>query len=229
MKKLLPIALCFLLALCGLTAHGEQNAPTTNVQYVKNGKYAYAQSEYLLEKYDITLTDGLPIYTPASPQPLKAFLATHKDCEVGINHDGMYKVKDKGLVKSITKYLEEWQKEITAQSSGAIQFVENPDDADILIVACQSYEFYGKYRGGGVTSSGYSCRIVLEARKLTAPYASATLNQIRKPSSTESTSGGAKFWKYPPEIENTPALETFVSEILAWYGSDAKINVTNGT
>jgi len=226
MKKRMTIVICVVLMVCCLPAHAEQTTEATilpGLVRVENGLYAYCQSEDLVEQYDITLTDNLPIYTPASPQPMNVYMATHPDCDVGINHDGMYKVSEKGLVDSITKYLNQWQEEIVAQSAGAIQFVNNPDDADILIIVCQSYEYYGKYSGSGITATGYSCRIVFEARKLTAPYESVTLDEIRKPSSSESISGGGSFWKYPPDLEDTQALKMFVSQILGWYGFGTKM------
>lgn len=185
-------------------------------------KKAYMQAEKLAERYGIELTaDGLPLYTPKCPQPLNAYLVTHPACEVGINRDGMYKVSEKGLVSSITKYLKEWMGEIEKQSEGAIRFVENPDDADILVVAKQSYFFHGNYRGGRRTVKGYGCRVQLQAQRLTVPGQNTVLDKKKTPGRTERTSGGSMFWKSPPELKGTKQLQQFVQTMLGWYGYGA--------
>lgn len=211
----LPLALllCAVLFVCaGQAADGFTRVPA---------KKAYMQAEKLAEQYGIKLTDGLPLYAPKSPQPLNAYMVTHPECEVGINRDGMYKVSEKGLVSSITKYLKEWMGEIEKQSEGAIRFVASPDNADILVVAKQSYFFHGNYRGGGRTVKGYGCRVQLQAKRLTVPGQNTALNMKKTPGQRESISGGSKFWKHPPELEGTKELQKFVQDILGWYGYGA--------
>ncbi len=211
----LPLA----LLLCAVLLAGAAQAAGDFTR--TPAKKAYMQAEKLAEQYGIKLTDGLPLYAPKSPQPLNAYMVTHPECEVGINRDGMYKVSEKGLVSSITKYLTEWMGEIEKQSEGAIRFVASPDDADILVVAKQSYFFHGNYQGGGRTVKGYGCRIQLQAQRLTAPGQNTALDMKKTPERTVSTSGGSKFWKHPPELEGTKELQQFVQGILGWYGYGA--------
>lgn len=163
----------------------------------------YMQADQLAEQYGIRLKNGLPLYTPASPQPLNAYMVTHPDCEVGIDRDGMYKVRDKGLVASITKHLEKWMGAIEEQSQGAIRFVEKPDDADILVVANQSYFFHASYRGGGMVAHGHGCLIRLEAQQLTGAKGHVELEKKITPGQTVSLRGGGDFWEKPPELKNT--------------------------
>ncbi|MDR0897640.1 MAG: peptidoglycan-binding protein [Oscillospiraceae bacterium] len=223
MKKRMAMVLCVALMACCLPVHAEQTAETTmlpGLVRVEDGLYSYWQSQYLIVHYGIALTDNLPIYTPASPQPMNVYMVTHPDCQVGINRDGMYLVSEKGLVDSITKYLDEWQEEIVAQSAGAIQFVNDPDDADIVLSVCQRYEYAGKYTGG---VEGYSSRIAFEARKLTSPYKNVRLTDMNRAANKETVSGGGNFWKHPPELEGSQALKAFVTQMLSWYGFGAKM------
>lgn len=184
----------------------------------------YMQAQDLAKKMGVSLQNGIAFYTPADPQPMNAYMITHEDCQVGINKDGMYKVSEKGLVSSITKYLKEWMGEITEQSKGAIRFVSDPARADILISVKQTYSFYGTYRGSGRTSSGYSCKIQFDAYQLTDTANHAVLSATKTPGQRETTGGGAKFWKLPPELKDTDKLAAFVKEILGWYGFGAMTN-----
>ena len=184
--------------------------------------HGYDTAQHMAEKYGIDLTDGAPLYTPAHPQPLNAYIVTREDCDVGINYDDMYKVADKGLVDSITKYLVEWSDEIASESNRAIRFVIDPDDADVLIVACQTFEYYGLYGSGAYTCSAYSSRVTLKAVQLTNPQNTCEFSAVNEPGSTITTNGGSKFWKHPPEIEDTQNLTNLAEGILSWYGCDAK-------
>lgn len=159
---------------------------------------------------------------PAHPQPLNAYLVTRADCEVGIDRDGMYTVSEKGLVPDITDHLKEWMDEISEESGHAIRFVEDPDDADVLVCASENFEYYGEYTGAGIRASGYSCVVTLTARQLTNPANTASLTAKKEPGSTASVRGSGNFWKNPPEIEGTQKLTDFVNDVLGWYGSDAK-------
>jgi hypothetical protein len=211
---------------CCLPVHADLTAETALLPgfvRAEDGLYSYCQSKDLIAQYGIALTNKLPLYTPASPQPMNAYMVTHPDCEVGISGKGMRKISETGLVDSITRYLKEWQDEIVAQSAGAIQFVSDPDDADILISVRQDFQYYGDYSGNGITAKGYSSQIVFEAHKLTAPNNEVVLNVIRQPGSVVSLSSGGTFWEYPPELKGTQSLEAFVTQMLSWYGFGAKM------
>ena len=184
--------------------------------------YGYRTAQDLAEQYGVGLTDGAPLYVPAHPQPLNAFLVTRADCEVGIDRDGMYPVSEKGLVPDIADHLKEWMDEISEESGHAIRFVEDPDDADVLVCASENFEYYGEYTGAGIRASGYSCVVTLTARQLTNPANTASLNAKKEPGSTASVRGSGNFWKTPPEIDGTQKLTDFVNDVLGWYGSDAK-------
>lgn len=186
------------------------------------GMRPYDTAQRVAERYGVALTDGAPLYTPAHPQPLNAYMVTREDCDVGINRDDMYKVSEKGLVESITKYLTEWCDEIANESGHTIRFVDDPDDADVLVVACQTYEYYGLYGSGTYTCSAYSSRLTLRAVQLTNPQNATEFSAVNEPGSTITTNGGSKFWKYPPEIEDTQNLKGFVSDIRNWYGASFK-------
>ncbi len=155
-------------------------------------------------------------------------MVTSLDCEVGINNDGMYSVRDKGLVNSITKYLKEWAGEIEEASKGAIRFVDDPDQADILISARQLYKFYANYSGGGYTTKGYSSEVTFFAYQLSGSNYRYSVKKTRSPGQSTTLSGHpSKFWKNPPDFENTAELQELVSMILNWYGGTAIIGTRN--
>ena len=180
------------------------------------------QAAALAEKYGVALTDDRPLYVPARPQPMNAFMVTHPDCQVGIDGDGMYLVREKGLIPEITGYLERWMGDIEAASGGAIRFVADPDDADVLIVAKQSYDFYGEYAGSGLTAQGYACTVGLTAVQLTHPENRYGVTETRRPEDTVSLRSDAPFWKTPPELSGTDKLDMLVENILGWYGLGAR-------
>ena len=179
-------------------------------------------SDDVAAKYGIELTEGIPLYTPAEAQPLNACLVVHPDCEVGIDGDNMYPVSETGLVPAITDYLEQWAADLTEASGGAIRFVSDPDKADILVCAKESFTLYGVYSGAGLTSSGYSCTVSLTASKLSEPSEQAQFSATNTPGSTETTTGGSVFWKYPPELSGDENLTQFVNTICGWYGYEAQ-------
>lgn len=212
-KGFLLMMLCAVLLACAAQAASEfVRAPT---------KRGFMEADKLAKQYGVELTKGVPLYTPKSPQPLNAYMVTHPECEVGINRSGRYKVSEKGLVPSITDELKEWMVEIEEQSQGLIRFVGSPDNADILIVAKQSYFFHGNYRGGGITSKGYGCSVRLEAVRLTASVKSAVLSMKNTPGKKVSTYSSSEFWMLPPELEETKEFRNFVKTMLGWYGYGA--------
>ena len=189
-------------------------------------------SKYGLEDEKISWTEPAVIndwYIPADPMPLNAYMVTSLDCEVGINKDGMYSVREKGLVSSITKYLKEWAGEIEEASRGAIRFVEDPDQADLLISARQLYKFYGNYSGGGYTTKGYSSEVTFFAYHLSDSGNTYSVKKTLSPGRSTSLSGHpSKFWKNPPDFENTEELEKLVSHILDWYGGNSRAGMGTG-
>ena len=180
------------------------------------------QAAALAERRGVELTDGIPLYAPARPQPMNAYMVTHPDCQVGIDGDGMYPVGEKGLIPEITGYLDEWMNGIEAASGGAIRFVEDPDDADVLVVAKQSYDYYGQYSGSGLTATGYSCTVELTAVRLSDPENRSGISETRRPEDTVTLRNDAPFWKTPPELSGSEKLETLVKNIMEWYGLGAR-------
>ena len=200
------------------SAEEEYGPGLTRVQ----GGRGYEQAEVLAEKYGIPLTDGRPLYAPARPQPMNAYMVTHPDCRVGIDLDDMYPVSQTGLIPEITEYLERWMDDIEAQSGGLIRFVADPNDADVLVVALQSYRVYGEYSGGGLSATGYSCSVTLTAVQLSDPENSFSVTETSKPGDTVSLLGGERFWKTPPDLADTEELAALTDAVLGWYGLGAK-------
>ena len=181
-----------------------------------------AQATDLDARYGVPVSDGVTLYAPADPQPLNAYMVTDPACQVGIDRDDMYLVSEKGLVPEISAYLAEWMGEIEAASGGLIRFVEDPDEADVLVIACQSYKYYGQYSGEGLSAEGYSCTVTFEARQLSNPAQRCTFTRTRTPEETVGLRGGGRFWKTPPELENTDELAAFAGQIAGWYGFGAQ-------
>ena len=182
----------------------------------------YEQAEVLAKKLGVELTDGVPLYKPANPQPLNAYMVVDPQCEVGIDRDDIYKVSDKGLIPEITGYLDQWIDNIQAASGGTIRFVGDPYDADILVSARQSFKRYGEYSGGGMNAEGYSCTVQLTARQLSDRNNSVSLTMTNDPQDTVTLRGSGRFWKTPPRLTDGDKLTAFVNTIMGWYGYGAQ-------
>ncbi len=233
------VLVCVLL-LTALPAWAADSAAQTDASWpekynpgldrASSSRWGYSQARELANDKGVKLKKNIPLYKPKNAQPLNAYMVTHPSCDVGIDRDGMYKVSQKGLIQAITDYLEEWMDEITEESRGAIRFVRDPDQADILISACQTYKFYANYSHGSSRATGYSCTIKLEAYQLSNTSKHVSLSAVKKPERTVRLRGGGKFWELPPELKGTSKLTSFVDTILGWYGykvgaSKSKVNV----
>lgn len=218
--RILILALAAALLLAGLAAAAEASYQPGLTRAAAG--HGFDQASALAERYGVALSDDYPLYTPARPQPMNAWMVTHVDCQLGIDGDGMYLVREKGLVPEITDYLEIWMGDIEAASGGAIRFVADPDDADVLVVAKQSYDFYGNYSGSGLTAEGYACTVGLTAIQLTHPENRYGISETRKPEDTVGLKNDAPFWKTPPELAGTEKLAMLVENVMGWYGLGAQ-------
>ena len=180
------------------------------------------QAQTLAEAFGIGLTDGMPLYKPANAQPLNAYMVVDPQCEVGIDGDDMYAVREKGLIPEITDYIDGWMDDIQATSGGAIRFVADPNDADILVSARQSFKRYGEYSGDGMSAEGYSCTVRLTARQLSKTDNSVSFTRTNDPQETVTLRGEGRFWKTPPSLTEGEGLTAFVNAIMGWYGYDAQ-------
>ncbi len=219
--RVLAVAIALMLTCAAALAEasGEDLGPGLSRAAAGHG---YAQAGDLDAGSGVPVSDGVTLYAPARPQPMNAYMVTDPACQVGIDRDDMYLVSEKGLVPEITDRLEEWMGEIEAASGGLIRFVADPDDADVLVTACQSYSYYGEYGGAGLFAAGYSCTVTLVARRLSDPDQRCDFSRTRVPEDTVTLRGGGRFWKTPPELENTDGLAAFAGEIAGWYGFGAR-------
>lgn len=218
-KALLLLALAALLAL--LVTVQADAALGPGLDRVEAAK-GYEQAEVLAARLGVGLTDGVPLYTPTDPQPLNAYMVVDPQCEVGIDRDDMYPVSEKGMVPEITDYLDRWIDDIQKASAGAIRFVADPNDADILVSARQSFRRYGEYSGGGMSAEGYACVVTLTARQLSDATNTAGLTLTNAPQNTVTLRGNGRFWKTAPLIAGTDKLDSFVKTIMGWYGYGAQ-------
>ena len=190
--------------------------------YRTEGAKGYEQAQALAELKGVGLSEGMPLYRPANAQPLNAYLSVDPECEVGIDGDDIYKVSEKGLVPGITEYLDQWIDAIEGASGGVIRFVADPDDADLLVSARQSFKRYGEYTGGGMSADGYSCTVALTAVQLSNTDHRSTLTETSKPQDTVKLRGNGRFWKTAPQLAESGKLTAFVEEIMGWYGYGAQ-------
>ena len=183
----------------------------------------YEQAGALAERLGVGLTDGLPLYKPANGQPLNAYMVVDPRCEVGIDRDDMYPVSEKGLIPEITDCLDQWIDDIQAASGGAIRFVADPNDADVLVSARQSFKRYGEYSGGGMSADGYACTVFLTAAQLSDAGNTTSFNLTNTPDDTVTLRGNGRFWKTAPRLADSDRLTAFVNVIMGWYGLDARV------
>lgn len=217
--------------------------------YTSSGGFKKAGD--LASQYETEPVDGIVYYTPAAPKPLCIFMAAHPDCQIGINHDGIYNVTEKGFSStsnglpaytnpgaqinwanalgtfnnneddSMTSRMMTWRHLIEDESEGMLMFVTDPDEADILITVNETYPFYGDYYGGGKTVEGYSCRVEMTACQLTDPANIVTVSKQNDPEDSVTTSGGARFWEDPPDFEGSSQITELVQAMISWYGYNA--------
>lgn len=182
----------------------------------------YEQAEALAARLGVGLTDGVPLYTPTHAQPLNAYMVVDPRCEVGIDRDDMYPVSEKGLIPEITDCLDRWIDDIQQASAGAIRFVADPNDADILVGVRQSFKRYGEYSGGGMSAEGYACTVTLTGRQLSDTDNTASLVLTNAPQNTVTLRGNGRFWKTAPQLAGTDKLDAFVKTVMGWYGYGAR-------
>ena len=199
-------------------------------------------AEGLAKNLGFEMTNGIPLYTPANSQPLNVYMVADPDCEIGINGDDIYKVSEKGFnapftgidpftglkpssgTKYMTDYMSEWITEIEAESGNTIEFVHDPNLADVLLVVKMTYPLHGMYSigWGSPNIEGYACHVQMTAYKLSNPDQQISVSRANTPADEERISSSSKFWKYPPEFEDTEELTNLVDTILGWYGAGAQ-------
>ncbi len=189
---------------------------------VEAGK-GYEQAQALAQRLGVDLTDGMPLYKPANGQPLNAYMVVDPRCEAGIDGDDFYPVSEKGLIPEITDCLDQWIDAIQSASGGVIRFVTDPNDADVLVSACQSFKRHGEYAGGGMSAEGYACTVALTARQLSDRDNVASLTLTNAPGDTVTLRGNGRFWKKAPRLAGSDALDAFVGNIMSWYGYGAQV------
>ena len=216
-RSILLILACLLLAF---SAHADV-IYGTGLCREEAGK-GYVQAQALAEQMGVGLTDGMPLYTPANGQPLNAYLVVDSQCQVGIDGDDFYPVAEKGLIPQITDYLDQWIDDIQSASGGVIRFVADPNSADVLVSACQSFKRHGQYSGGGMSAEGYACTVQLTARQLSDRDNRASLTLTSKPQDTVALRGNGRFWKTAPKLAGSDELDAFVGNIMTWYGYGAR-------
>ena len=187
--------------------------------------YQFNTYDKLAEQYGMQTSDDWDTcehrYTPASGKPLNIYMVTHPDCMVGIDGSGRFPVSEKGLVNSITKYMEKWAKDIEAKSNGVIRYQVKTDEADVLIVINQTYKASGSYRGtSGKTVTGFSSHVTFYIYSLSDPALEYTVSRSHIPGKSVSIrgSGNSNFWMDPPELKGSSELDNLVDEIMSWYG-----------
>ena len=212
--KILALVLAALLLAVGALAEDNHGAGLSRAEAAKG----YETAQALAERQGVELTDGMPLYGPSRAQPLNAYMVVDPLCEVGIDGDDIYPVSEKGMIPEITDGLDRWIDEIQSASGGVIRFVADPDDADVLVSARQSFRRYGEYSGGGMTAEGYACTVALTAVQLSDTGNSAGLTLTNTPPDTVTLRGNGRFWKTAPRLAGSDQLDAFVGNIMCWYG-----------
>ena len=221
MKYIRMLAMALAIALLPVAAVRAEVTYGTGMNRAGGGN-GYEQAQALAEQMGVELTDGLPLYKPADPQPLNAYMVVDPQCEVGIDRDDIYPVSEKGLIPEITDYLDRWIDDIQSASGGTIRFVADPNDADVLVSARQRFRLYGEYSGGGMSAEGYACTVQLTAMQLSDAGNTATLTLTSTPQQTVTLRSNGRFWKTPPMLAGSDQLDAFVGNIMCWYGYGAR-------
>ena len=239
MKKNLVwmLSLCAILGLGGLCVYAEEPAQEAATEQVsESGSETGSASregmertsgggqvcllDEMQEQYGMHEDGDVFVYTPTDPKPLNVFIFAHPDSEIGINMDGIHTL-DEVDVYTISDRMLDWSYDLSAASNDALQFVFDPNDADVLVIVRRNYPFYATYSSAsGQTAAGHSCTETLTAVQLTDPSNRTSISDTNTPGDTVTTSGGSKFWEPVPELEDQ--LPSFVQTIMGWYGYNAE-------
>ena len=221
MKYIRMLAIALAVALLPAAAVRAEEIHGAGLNRAQGGN-GYEQAQALAEGMGVGLTDGMPLYKPANPQPLNAYMVVDPQCEVGIDGDDIYPVSEKGLIPEITDYLDRWIGDIQSASGGTIRFVVDPNDADVLVSARQRFKRYGEYSGGGMSAEGYACTVQLTAVQLSDASNTATLTLTSTPQQTVTLRSNGRFWKTPPMLAGSDQMDAFVGSVMCWYGYGAR-------
>jgi len=192
--------------------------------------------------YGIELTDGFPLFQPEHGQPMNMYIVIHPDCQVPVLQNGtasLYKVSELGDLMDNplpfgangmfhgNKYFDLKDKVyrimelIRDHSDGCIQFVRDPDDADLLLSVNAGYSYYAEYyTENGDATSGYSCLLTLDAIQLSDPSDRTATSYTRNPEDQVTNPTIPEFYVSFPENADLD-LDEFTETILGWYGNDA--------
>ena len=258
MRKYLFLMTAILVSLLFATSSFAAETQTQTEAFGKGQVRYYASSGGfklagdLASQYETEPVDGIVYYTPEAPKPLCILMVAHPDCQIGINHDDIYYVSEKGFTSTssgfpaytnpgaqinwsnalgtnnrdndtMTNRMWTWRRLIEDESKGMLMFVTDPNEADILITVNQTYPFYADYYGGGRTVKGHSCRVEMTACQLTNPSNIVSVVRQKDPEDSVTTSGGSIFWKNPPDFEGSLQITELVQAMLGWYGYNADL------
>ena len=225
MKK--AIALLLAAALCGMCSGVTAEVlsrPLPGMDRAEPLKDCRRSADLAAEK-GVELTDGYPLYTPADPQPLNAYLVTYPGCMYSTNHellsvDGAEDREWKGWFRPTLK---DWMEDIIDMSHSGIRFVKDPDQAEILVSVMQYFDKSGTYQNQSDLSivNGYACYLSISARSLTDGR-SVGVSFSYIPGDSEKAPGGGDFWMLPASIRNTEELRTLTGTIMGWYGFEGE-------
>ena len=201
-------------------------APAENAETRKTGRARpqditeWMKAADLAERYDAEIRDGVPVYTPADPLPLTAFIVLDDRSE-GTDKNGIGPLKEKGVSSKLSGVLTKFAEELRRESNYTIQFTRDPDQADLLFTVLQTYPYRGEYKsqtGMGQRVQGYSCTIEITVTQLTHPAFTFSTRSSNAAPDTVSTSGGSVFWMDPPDLASGDGPARFSRVILHWYG-----------
>ena len=185
-------------------------------------KIGFMTAQDLSSRTDVQLKNGMVPYVPSDSQPLNAYIVSGPLCEIPFGGSGPQRISKKGFDSNMPGRMTETAKLIEEKSKGAIRFVAEPEQADILVVFDQKYENAGKYTetGGSRTVTVYSCSITVSAYQLSNLSNTAKMKTQKKPGATIPASeiasmGSAHYMR--PELDCSE-MDGFVKTILCWYG-----------
>ena len=183
--------------------------------------YASLAKKYGIRNYINTKWQVLGYVAPDA-SPLNAYIVTHPTFDVRIETWGARSGLSNSLNSEVIGNLKTWAHNIEDASEGAIRFVDDPDKADILVVAEQNLLPSGTYKSGNRTAEGYATSVTLYAMKLSEPYSKASATKSKSPGRQAVINAGSKhFWTSPPTFRGSAELKRLVETIMGWYGCQA--------
>jgi len=217
------LSLFLILSAAGAFCEEQEQSKTPGLsrEYWFGAEWGCDTVSGIAEKYGIEPTETghnklgkILFYTPSEGGPLNIYVVANDEYWA-------YPEKQIGTVGLGGVGTWDWKRSIENGSNGILRFVDDPDHADVILVANRYYWFFANYLWRNVvTVPGYACDIALGAFLLSDPDEKCVVIKSNRPGKSVTTSQHYEsgFYMDSPTFENSAEAKKLIMAILSWYG-----------